>query len=213
MLTSTYTKLPNLLRVWYHNTMRYKNYLGFIFNKLTVLKFIEIRNGHAYWFCKCDCGNKVIVRGSHLKENNIKSCGCFLKGIPKTKEHRKKISNTLTNLPRMSPTEETRKKIGDAQRGEKHWNWKGGLTNKNIQLRNTIEYKKWRNEIYKRDKYTCQICKVKGGKLNADHIKRFADYPELRFELSNGRTLCIDCHKKTDTYKNKKQHAPSPTTK
>lgn len=39
-----------------------------------------------------------------------------------------------------------------------------------------------------------------GRKQSQDHIKPFAYYPDLRFELSNGRTLCIDCHKKTDTY-------------
>lgn len=36
--------------------------------------------------------------------------------------------------------------------------------------------------------------------LHADNIKPFALYPELRFEVTNGRTLCIPCHKKTGTY-------------
>lgn len=35
---------------------------------------------------------------------------------------------------------------------------------------------------------------------NADHIKSFKDHPELRTDLQNGRTLCVDCHRKTDTY-------------
>lgn len=58
----------------------------------------------------------------------------------------------------------------------------------------------WRKLIYKKDDYTCQFCGQRGGKLNADHIKPFSRYPELKWDLSNGRTLCIDCHKKTDTY-------------
>lgn len=35
-------------------------------------------------------------------------------------------------------------------------------------------------------------------------IKRYAHYPELRFDLKNGITLCRGCHKLTDNYKNKK---------
>jgi 5-methylcytosine-specific restriction endonuclease McrA len=67
-------------------------------------------------------------------------------------------------------------------------------------------YLEWRNNVFERDNFTCQDCDQIGGYLNADHIKPFAFYPELRFELSNGRTLCHDCHKKTDTYGVKLQH-------
>lgn len=67
-------------------------------------------------------------------------------------------------------------------------------------IRESLEYKLWRESVFKRDNYTCQICDKRGAKLNADHIKPFAFYSELRFDLVNGRTLCEDCHKKTDTY-------------
>ena len=70
-----------------------------------------------------------------------------------------------------------------------------------------IMYTEWRSAVYKRDDYTCQECKQKGGRLNADHIKSWADYPDSRYELSNGRTLCVPCHKKTDTYGWQKYHA------
>ena len=61
-------------------------------------------------------------------------------------------------------------------------------------------FSKW---IRERDNYTCQICGIRGGELEADHIKQFAYFPELRFELSNGRTLCKECHKGTDTHSKK----------
>ena len=79
--------------------------------------------------------------------------------------------------------------------GQKPWNWKGGITPENIKIRHSVEYKKWRVEVFKRDNFTCQICRVRGKYLEADHIKPFSLYPELRLDISNGRTLCKTCHK------------------
>lgn len=65
------------------------------------------------------------------------------------------------------------------------------------------EYKKWRLAVYRRDRFQCAMCpkmKRSSGRpaydgLNAHHIKRWADYPTLRFEVSNGITLCRKHHK------------------
>jgi len=49
-----------------------------VFGRLTAIKLDHITNrGHAYWVCKCLCGNIKIVRASHLKEGAVKSCGCL----------------------------------------------------------------------------------------------------------------------------------------
>jgi len=79
-------------------------------------------------------------------------------------------------------------------------NWKGGLTKKSKIIRNSAKYRNWRKSIFERDNFTCQICDKTGGDLNADHIKPFSLFPNLRFEINNGRTLCVPCHRKTDTY-------------
>ena len=86
---------------------------------------------------------------------------------------------------------------GQFQKGEQHPLWRGGLSNKQGYLWN---WKYVKPKILKRDNYSCVWCGQKGGKLNADHIKPFALFPELRLAIDNGRTLCITCHKKTDTY-------------
>jgi hypothetical protein len=82
-------------------------------------------------------------------------------------------------------------------------NWNGGVTEDHEKIRKTMEYREWRRQVFKRDKFTCQECgrsKEVSGKLHADHIKPFAYFPELRHSVDNGRTLCEDCHKETETY-------------
>jgi len=76
-------------------------------------------------------------------------------------------------------------------RGENHWNYKG--ENNKIQ-RCWSQYREWHKEVLKKADYTCAICGKKGGRLQAHHIKGFADYPELRFDVSNGMCTCKPCH-------------------
>lgn len=74
----------------------------------------------------------------------------------------------------------------------------GGVSTEEMLLRASPQYIQWRKAIYNRDDYICQKCGVKGGRLEAHHVKSFATYPELRFELLNGITLCKSCHRGGD---------------
>lgn len=78
---------------------------------------------------------------------------------------------------------------------ERSANWKGGITPINKLIRHSFQYRQWRTTIFERDDFTCQICGQKGGQLEADHIKPFSLFPELIFNIDNGRTLCKECHK------------------
>jgi hypothetical protein len=56
------------------------------------------------------------------------------------------------------------------------------------------KHKTWQRKVFERDNATCQHCGSKGVQLHAHHIVQVSDKPELRFELSNGLTLCHKCH-------------------
>ena len=94
----------------------------------------------------------------------------------------------------------TRMKLSKQRRGKRGVNWQGGLTPITESARHTIEFKLWREAIFARDNWTCQGCGQKGRKLHPHHIKSFAKYPELRFNIENGITLCEDCHKRTKNF-------------
>lgn len=88
--------------------------------------------------------------------------------------------------------------------GESNPNWKGGVSREKHGERSTGTVKSWRHWVKVRDDWICQKCGIDGKvpcytceakpRMHADHIKTWKDYPELRFEVSNGRTLCENCH-------------------
>lgn len=83
--------------------------------------------------------------------------------------------------------------------GAGHYAWKGGQTN-NYRIRNSkkmIEFKKY---CLKRDNYKCMKC-GKTEQLHVHHIKEFSKFPEYRFDIDNGVTLCKDCHQKEHKFK------------
>lgn len=78
-------------------------------------------------------------------------------------------------------------------KGKKSSSWKGGITPKEKILRQKFA-QEIRNIVLERDNYTCKECGRYGGILHVAHVKPWSLYPELRFDINNCRTLCIDCH-------------------
>lgn len=153
------------------------------------------------------------------------------KGRKLTEEHKKKISRATRGenhpLYGKKHTAESRKKMSESQKGhfshrkgkkypqiagDKHPNWKGGITSENRLIRGSIEYKLWRTAVFERDGYACIVGgKEHGNKLHADHIKPFAWFPELRLAIDNGQTLCEACHRLTPTFAGRSKPAESVT--
>lgn len=109
--------------------------------------------------------------------------------------------------------DETKQKIGLFNKGRysgsKNHFWKGGVTPEHKRIRSSVEYKEWRVAVLERDNWRCQFCNIRQGwnktekkqiVIDADHIKPFSVFHELRLEVDNGRALCRDCHKKTPTW-------------
>lgn len=164
------------------------------------------------------------------KNITCKGCGISFDSISRNKNQKycSKVcsANNIVNLTRFKPGEkpwntgttrsgmkgkkhskETKEKMRLSSLGELASNWKGGVSSENEKIRKSGRYKAWRDAVFKRDNYTCQICNDRSAtgkrvELHADHIKQFAYHPKLRFELTNGRTLCAPCHRQTPTWGN-----------
>lgn len=128
------------------------------------------------------------------------------KGVPCSEETKKKVSIARKGIgigrkhseeakARMREAIRIRKENGyrPVRRGEKHHNWKGGITPRNRSERQRFRQELQR-QVLERDNYTCQICEQYSGSLQVDHIKKWADDESLRFDIDNCRTLCMGCH-------------------
>lgn len=79
--------------------------------------------------------------------------------------------------------------------GENHNCYNHKITDAERELRkNRVDIGQWRDDVFLKDNYTCQKCLVRGGYLNAHHLNSYASYPTKRLDVSNGITLCYECH-------------------
>lgn len=141
----------------------------------------------------------------------------FEKGHIMSQDVRGKISNTLKGKrpKNWSAAIKRAAEVNKTLKGEKSHLWQGGITPKNTAIRNSFKYKEIMKKMKERDNYTCQICGEHGGRLHTDHypisfatiiktynIKSLEDALncEAMWDERNLRTLCVNCHKNTDTF-------------
>jgi hypothetical protein len=145
-------------------------------------------------FCSSACSNKWKGR------NMPPSSTCFKRGNAAWNAGAK-----VSGMSGKRHSPETKAKMRASSTGQLGSNWKGGLTAENYRIRRSRQYADWRRTVFERDDYTCQECGARSAagirvRLEADHVQPFASFPDLRFDLSNGRTLCASCHRKTPTW-------------
>jgi len=150
------------------SAMGNRNSLGRVLSEEHKSKLLKINLGNKYAI-----GNKNALGYKHTEETKNRLSKSH-KGMIFTKEHRNNI--------------------GIANKGEKCTFWKGGISTDNRLQRCSSNAKEWRLKVFGRDNYVCTNCN-KGGYLEAHHIKPWKGYPELRFDINNGITFCVDCHK------------------
>ncbi len=151
-----------------------------------------------------ECGKEFTVWSSQKKRYCCRKCTMTLERREsirqeKTGKPNPKVSIALKNSISAKKYQFKKGKdnpaFGRNQTGEANHNWKGGKTNKNQKLRNSPQYKIWRQACMERDHFQCTDCGAKGY-LQVHHIKEVSNYPELIWELDNGKTVCVSCHEK-----------------
>ena len=105
---------------------------------------------------------------------------------------------SLMGMLNKKHTKETREKMA-SHKGEERYNYIKDRTVAldKCRLRNSLDWKTWRIEVFSRDKYTCQECGTVGGILEPHHIipiKIVGLDSKKLFEVTNGITLCRPCH-------------------
>ena len=162
-----------------HQDKNYEDFTGQTFGRLFVIGVHHRIGIKRYWLCNCACGSQVKVLSGNLKNGQL-SCGCLSR-------------------------EDARNRMRDMQIAKKTSGQHGNRWNKEMSVedrylrhhRNYIPgFISWRKDVYKRDGYRCVICDRKNGtRIEAHHIVSWNANRDLRVDVNNGTTMCVDCHK------------------
>lgn len=147
--------------------------------------------------CECGCGQHTkiashtshvhgIIKGEpnrYVQGHNSPYIASRIKGkAPWNKGMTgEQIWGSKENHPRYKSDRNALAKSGDAEKD-----------------RRSSAYVLWRRAVWLRDKFTCKIANPDcAGRIEAHHILGYKDYPELRYQVNNGITLCHFHHPRT----------------
>lgn len=151
--------------------------VGDTFGRLTILidKYGKDKYDGNTVLCSCTCGSIVSINKQAVLTGNTRSCGCL----------------RLETMRRLGT------EMFTGRKGILSFRYNHNKTDiEREEARQYPAYYEWRSSVFTRDNYTCQVCNKVGGNINAHHLEDYASFKELRTVLSNGVTLCAECHKK-----------------
>jgi len=151
--------------------------------------------------CK-ECANIFIVPNwkkatakfcSHSCKSRF-TCKKHIAGKKHIEETLKKISSSRIGKPHIL-TPEGKKSFTEKMSRQNNWKWIEDrtklVTSKGSEERRSSRYKDWRRQVCNRDKWKCRISNIDcNGRLEVHHILGFTEYPELKYDINNGISLC-----------------------
>jgi len=162
------------------------------YNRPTLFK-----KGHNKGVVAWNKGNKISIK---TKDKISKNNACYWLGKTRSKDTKEKIRKALKEKKIMPPnrkgtklSKETREKMSDARKGEKAYQWLGGISFAPYSVDWTKTLKR---SIRERDKYICQICGCPQNDIT--HSVHHVDYDKKNCDPNNLITLCNSCHGKTN---------------
>lgn len=115
--------------------------------------------------------------------------------LPKSRMKGKKVSEV--HKKRISEAHKGLRKPWAALKGNLNHNWIKDRTKlvKNEKKHLDGRYREWMKSVKNRDNWKCKIANINcKGRMEAHHILDWKNFPELRYEINNGITLCHAHH-------------------
>lgn len=178
-------------------------------------KEYEVLYRHQTEYCSRKCSSLYQSGEEHInygKEGPTKGLKPWTYGL--TKESDERIAELGAKISKTQKEQFASGVRSNAMENNPNWKNGQGVTPLHQAIRQMSKYKTWRFNVFERDKFTCTWCKDSSSDINADHIKAFslilkenkissieeADNCAQLWDINNGRTLCVECHKTTNTY-------------